>query len=135
MMERWRARLRAVRQLRGSKSSEMNRLVERQREALGLGLGIIRNAAGLEEVLVEIDSLRKHLRATPQSNLSDLIAAIELEDTLDVGAACAASALLREESRASPLPRRLSRNRSGLAPNHNLPKRESRDPAFEGRAG
>lgn len=101
MLARWGARLQNVRRLRGPKSSEMNRLVERQREALGLGLGIIRNAAGLEDVLVEIDSLREQLRATPQSNLGDLIAAVELEDTLDVGAACAASALLREESRAS----------------------------------
>ena len=101
VLEPWRARLRAVRERRGSTSPEMDRLVERQREALGLGLGIIRNAAGLEEVLVEIDSLREQLSATPQSNLGDLIAAVELEDTLDVGAACAASALLREESRAS----------------------------------
>ena len=101
VLERWRARLQNVRRLRGSKPSEMNRLVERQREALGLGLGIIRNAAGLEDVLVEIDSLREQLKATPQSNLGDLIAAVELEDTLDVGATCAASALLREESRAS----------------------------------
>ena len=99
--EHWRARLRAVRRQRGSTSPEMDRLAEQQREAFGLGLGIVRNAAGLGEVLAAIDSLREGLRAAPQSNLGDLISAIELEDTLDVGAACAASALLREESRAS----------------------------------
>jgi succinate dehydrogenase/fumarate reductase flavoprotein subunit len=48
-----------------------------------------------------LTTLAQDLAALPRSTLGDVVAASEIEDMCRVGAACAASALLREESRAA----------------------------------
>ncbi len=101
VLERWQRRLRKVSNEGRSRSSEIDRLAERQRQVIHLGIGIVRNAESLGEAIGELDSIRQGITTNPQLSYGDLIASVELDDMCEVGDACAKSALLREESRAS----------------------------------
>jgi fumarate reductase (CoM/CoB) subunit A len=97
----WRERLQSVNADGRRPAHELMALFEEQRNAVGVGLGIVRNRSGLERLLSELERIRERVAAAEQRRLVDLLAALELEDMCDVGRACASSALVREESRGA----------------------------------
>ncbi|MGH9321372.1 MAG: hypothetical protein ACRD21_10595, partial [Vicinamibacteria bacterium] len=101
VVHKWRNRLQMLEGERGSVPPELDALAKEQRAAIGVGLGIIRSGSGLRKLLSQLDSLRERQESCPPKALADLMAAVELEDVGEVATACAASALLREESRAA----------------------------------
>jgi len=97
----WRKRLEGVEANGARPADEFMSLFEEQRNAIGVGLGIVRNRSGLERLLRELERVREGVAAATQRRLVDLHAALELEDMCEVGTACSVSALLREESRGA----------------------------------
>jgi fumarate reductase (CoM/CoB) subunit A len=97
----WRRRLDRIEVAATQAAPEFDALVERQQQAMILGIGIVRTAAGLEAALAEIERIRGTLAELRTRTLGDMLIAHEISDLCSVGAACAESALLREESRAA----------------------------------
>jgi fumarate reductase (CoM/CoB) subunit A len=101
IIEFWRRRLGGIEWASAEVSPGFAALVERQQQAMSVGLGIVRTAAGLERALAEIEGIRTALAGLRVRTVGDLVTAAEIEDMCAVGAAVAESALLREESRAA----------------------------------
>jgi succinate dehydrogenase/fumarate reductase flavoprotein subunit len=99
--KRWAERLSRVRSDTADASPEMDAILAHLQHAMELGLGIVRTADQLKMASAEADAIRERVESLPQESIGDLVAAMELEDMCDVAQACAASALLRTESRAA----------------------------------
>ncbi len=97
----WVARLEDVRSAASDVAPELKEALAAFRQAMWLGLGIVRTAEGLERARTEAAAMRARVAGLPQETLGALIAAVELEQLAAAGTACAASALLRTESRAA----------------------------------
>jgi len=97
----WADRLKAVSSSVSTTEPGFDDLIEYQRNAMSLGLGIVRTGGGLRQALTEIAIIRERLRRLDVTTLGELLASLEIEDLCVVGSACAESALLREESRAA----------------------------------
>ena len=100
-IERWAGRLAAARSASSQVAPAFDELIEYQQTAMSLGLGIVRTGAGLRHALGEIEVIRQKLGLLNVANLGELLISLEIEDLCVVGAACAESALVREESRAA----------------------------------
>jgi aspartate oxidase len=99
--ERWAVRLAAVEDPASEVSPTIRAELAAFREAMWLGLGIVRTGAGLEHARTQAEAMAERARATPAKTLGDLVALVELEHLALTGAAATASALLRTESRAA----------------------------------
>ncbi len=82
-------------------AAESESLGERLRHVMGMKLGLVRTAQGLDEAVRETHAIREAAQALPVRNQSELIAAAELEDLCATALACASSALCRVESRGA----------------------------------
>ena len=98
---RWARRLAAVRDPSADISPEPKAALAAFREAMWLGLGIVRTENGLGKALAEAEAVLDRVAATPAQTLGDLVAVIERAHLAQTARACAASALLRTESRAA----------------------------------
>ncbi|PYM58499.1 MAG: hypothetical protein DMD79_19045, partial [Candidatus Rokuibacteriota bacterium] len=98
---RWAGRLGAVRDGSPDVSPELKAALAAFREAMWLGLGIVRTENGLGKALAEAEAVLDRVAATPAQTLGDLVAATERAHLAQTARACAASALLRTESRAA----------------------------------
>jgi fumarate reductase (CoM/CoB) subunit A len=101
IVSKWLFRLSKIRDKNTNVSSELRAILKTFREAMWLGLGIVRTADGLRQALIEVTTTRMKVAALSTERLGDLIAHIELENLCDVATASASSALLRTESRAA----------------------------------
>jgi fumarate reductase (CoM/CoB) subunit A len=97
----WADRLSRVRSGTVDASPEMDEILAYLQETIGLGLGIVRTADQLKMAAATADKIRERIASVSQESTGDVVAALELEHLCDVGRACAASALLRTESRAA----------------------------------
>jgi len=97
----WDRRLAAVRSDATDASAAMDDLLAQLQERMWFGVGIVRTADGLGAAMADAAQIRERAAAAAQETVGDLVAAIELADLCDVGAAIAASALARTESRAA----------------------------------
>ena len=80
---------------------EFGALHEELKEAMTLGVGIVRSADGMRKATADARAIAERLAQLPISSLGDLTSAMEIEDLCVIGIACAQSALTREESRAA----------------------------------
>lgn len=94
-------RLQAVGSDSTTPAPEFGVLHEQLKQAMTLGIGIVRTAKGLEQAIADAGSIAERLAQLPVQTLGDLTAAIEIEDLCAIGTACALSALARKESRAA----------------------------------
>jgi fumarate reductase (CoM/CoB) subunit A len=94
-------RLRAIQSDSVTPAPEFGKLHEELKEAMTLGIGIVRTAEGLERAVVDAGAIRERLDRLPVQTMGDLTVAIEIEDLCSIGTACALSALARKESRAA----------------------------------
>jgi fumarate reductase (CoM/CoB) subunit A len=97
----WIARLKDVRSEASDVAPAWKECLTAFRRAMWLGLGIVRTAEGLGRALAEAGAVSERVAALPRETLGELVAALELEQLAAAGTACAASALLRTESRAA----------------------------------
>jgi fumarate reductase (CoM/CoB) subunit A len=97
----WARRLTEVRSDSPDVSSESKARLAAFRQAMWLGLGIVRTAEGLRQALDEAAVVRARAAAALPETLGELVAAVELEQLAATAHACAASAALRTESRAA----------------------------------
>jgi len=95
------ARLQALRSDATSPAPEFAALHEQLKQAMTLGIGIVRTAKGLERAIADAAAIAERLTGLPVQTLGDLTAAIEIEDLCSISTACALSALARNESRAA----------------------------------
>ena len=100
-VQRWADRLSRVRSDTADASPEMDAILAHLQHAMELGLGIVRTADQLRVASAEADAIRDRVESLPRDSIGDLVAALELNHLCDVAQACAASALLRTESRAA----------------------------------
>lgn len=100
-VRRWIRRLAAVRDESSDVSPDLKAQLVAFREAMWLGLGIVRTEAGLGKALAEAEAVRNRAAATASGTLGDLVAVTELEHLAVTAACAAASATLRTESRAA----------------------------------
>jgi fumarate reductase (CoM/CoB) subunit A len=98
---RWARRLAALESETTDASAAMDALLQRLRDRMWLGIGIVRTAEGLRGAQEDLAEIRTQTASLPQATVGDLVAAIELEDLCAVGDAVAACALARTESRAA----------------------------------
>ena len=98
---RWTRRLAAVSTGATDASPAMDALLQRLRDRLWLGIGLVRTPEGLRGAREDLVEIRAETAALPQSTVGDLVAAVELEDLCAVGDAVAASASARTESRSA----------------------------------
>lgn len=80
---------------------EFGALHEELKQAMTLGVGIVRSAEGLLKATSDARTVRARLAGLPVRSLGDLTSALEIEDLCTIGEACAQSALARAESRAA----------------------------------
>jgi fumarate reductase (CoM/CoB) subunit A len=80
---------------------EFGALHDELKQAMTLGVGIVRAADGLLKAAGDAGAIRDRLAQFPVRSLGDLTAALEIEDLCNIGTACARSALARKESRAA----------------------------------
>jgi fumarate reductase (CoM/CoB) subunit A len=97
----WTRRLKEVRSESPDLSPESKARLAAFRQAMWLGLGIVRTAAGLRQALDEAAATQARAAAAAPETLGELVAAVELEQLAATAHACAASAGLRTESRAA----------------------------------
>ena len=101
VVERWRRRLAGV----DSEATDVGPATKASlaafRDAMWLGLGIVRTEADLEKALAQARAVGDQAAAAHASTLGELVAGVELGHLAATAAACAASALLRTESRAA----------------------------------
>ena len=100
-IERIGRRLQDVSSDSATASPAFGALHQELKEAMTLGIGIVRTAQGLERAVVDANAIRERLNALPVQTLGDLTAAMEIQDLCIIGNACALSALARKESRAA----------------------------------
>src|SRR5262249_13588536 len=98
---RWARRLAAIRDERPDVSAELKAALTAFRDAMWLGLGIVRTEAGLGKALAQAEATEAPLGAMEPGTLGELVAATELGHLAAAATACAASALFRTESRAA----------------------------------
>jgi succinate dehydrogenase/fumarate reductase flavoprotein subunit len=94
-------RLKAVQSDSTDASPKFGILYDELKQAMTLGIGIVRTASGLVRAIAIATSIRERLAGLPVVTMGDLTASIEIEDMCMIGMACASSALHREESRAA----------------------------------
>jgi fumarate reductase (CoM/CoB) subunit A len=97
----WVRRLKEVRSESPDVSPESKARLAAFRQAMWLGLGIVRTAEGLRQALDEAAAVGARAAAAVPETLGELVAAVELEQLAATAHACAASAALRTESRAA----------------------------------
>jgi len=97
----WAARLKEVRSETSDVAPAWKAELAAFRQAMWLGLGIVRTEPGLARAEAEAAAVRARAEAAVPETLGDLVAAVELGQLADTAAACAASARLRTESRAA----------------------------------
>ncbi len=100
-VRRWAGRLEALRDATSDVSPELKAALTTFREAMWLGLGIVRTDAGLGKAQAEAAATRERAAVTPAATLGDLVATTELGQLAATAAAVASSALFRTESRAA----------------------------------
>ncbi|MCC6889223.1 MAG: FAD-binding protein [Hyphomicrobiales bacterium] len=71
------------------------------KQAMNLGIGIVRSHAGLAGALADADAISDRLAGLAPRSLGELIAAMEIADLCAIGRVCAESAMARTESRAA----------------------------------
>ena len=98
---RWAGRLERLRDATSDVSPELKGALVAFREAMWLGLGIVRTEAGLGKALAEAAATRERAAVTPAATLGDLVATTELGQLAATAVAVASSALFRTESRAA----------------------------------
>jgi fumarate reductase (CoM/CoB) subunit A len=101
VVERWAGRLQRARSAKSELQPGFEELIRHQQNEMSLGLGIVRTGDGLRRAESEIAGIRERLAGLEVTSLGEVLAAMEIEDLCAVGAACARSALMREESRAA----------------------------------
>lgn len=100
-VERIGARLEALSSQAVDAAPEFGALHWELKQAMTLGIGIVRTAEGLRKAVADAGGIRDRLAGLPAHSLGDLAAALEIDDLCAIGAACALSAMARTESRAS----------------------------------
>src|SRR5262245_20509916 len=100
-LARWMRRLGAIRDERSDVSAGLKASLAAFREAMWLGLGIVRTEAGLHKAGAHAEAIAAEAGETPTETLGELVAATELEHLAAAARASTASALLRTESRAA----------------------------------
>jgi succinate dehydrogenase/fumarate reductase flavoprotein subunit len=94
-------KLQAIRSDSTTPAPEFGVLHEELKQAMTLGIGIVRTAEGLEQAIADAAAIRGRLAGLSVQTVGDLTTAIEIEDLCAIGTACALSALARKESRAA----------------------------------
>jgi len=100
-LARWTRRLAAIRDEGSEVSAELKATLAAFRDAMWLGLGIVRTEAGLAKAGAQAEATEAHLAALGPETLGELVAATELGHLAVAARASAASALFRTESRAA----------------------------------
>ena len=77
---------------------EFANLHDELKQAMTLGIGIVRTAEGLQTAVADAAAIRERLSGLPVRSLGDLTAALDIDDLCSIGTACAASAFARTES-------------------------------------
>jgi fumarate reductase (CoM/CoB) subunit A len=98
---RWARRLAAIRDEGSEVSPELKAALTTFRDAMWLGLGIVRTEAGLGKAMAQAEATEAHVGAMEPSTLGELVAATELAHLAAAASACVVSALFRTESRAA----------------------------------
>lgn len=96
-----RQRLQAIESNSATPAPEFGALHEELKQAMTLGIGIVRTAEGLERAIADAGAIRERLARLPVQTMGDLTTAIEIDDLCSIGTVCALSALARKESRAA----------------------------------
>ena len=100
-LARWTRRLAAVRDEGSEVSAELKATLAAFRDAMWLGLGIVRTEAGLAKAAAQAEATEAQLGELRPETLGELVAATELGHLAVAARASAASALFRTESRAA----------------------------------
>ena len=100
-LRRWARRLAAIRDESSEVSPEFKTALTAFRDAMWLGLGIVRTEAGLSKAAAQAAAIEERAEDKGSGTLGDLVAATELGHLAAVARASAASALFRTESRAA----------------------------------
>jgi succinate dehydrogenase/fumarate reductase flavoprotein subunit len=100
-LEHWARRLAAIRDDGAEVSAALKASLVGFRDAMWLGLGIVRTGAGLGTAEAQAEAIREEMAASVLETLGELVAATELEHLAAAAAASAASASFRTESRAA----------------------------------
>ena len=100
-LARWTRRLAAVREEGSEVSAELKATLAAFRDAMWLGLGIVRTEAGLAKATAQAEATEAQLGELRPETLGELVAATELGHLAVAARASAASALFRTESRAA----------------------------------
>jgi succinate dehydrogenase/fumarate reductase flavoprotein subunit len=100
-LARWTGRLAAIRDEGSEVSSELKAALTAFRDAMWLGLGIVRTEAGLSTAAAHAGATEEHVAGMRIATLGELVAATELGHLAAAARASAASALFRSESRAA----------------------------------
>jgi fumarate reductase (CoM/CoB) subunit A len=98
---RWARRLGAIRDERSDVSVGLKASLTAFRDAMWLGLGIVRTEAGLHKAAAHAAAIAADVAEMPLETLGELVAATELDHLAAAATASTASALLRTESRAA----------------------------------
>ena len=100
-LARWTGRLAAIRDEGSEVSPELKATLTAFRDAMWLGLGIVRTEAGLGKAVAHAEATEAHMAGLRPATLGELVAATELGHLAVAARASAASALFRTESRAA----------------------------------
>jgi fumarate reductase (CoM/CoB) subunit A len=100
-LARWTRRLAAIRDEGSEVSAELKATLTAFRDAMWLGLGIVRTEAGLAKAAAQAEATEAQLGELRPPTLGELVAATELGHLAVAARASAASALFRTESRAA----------------------------------
>jgi fumarate reductase (CoM/CoB) subunit A len=100
-VERIKERIEAVSSDAVDSAPEFGALHEELKQAMTLGIGIVRTAEGLRKAVANARTIGERVAQLPVHSLGDLTAALDIEDLCTVGTACAMNAMARTESRAS----------------------------------
>jgi fumarate reductase (CoM/CoB) subunit A len=100
-VDRWARRLASIRDESAEVSPELKAALTAFRDAMWLGLGIVRTEAGLGAARACAEATEARMVDAPTETLGELVAAVELGHLAAAAAASATSALFRTESRAA----------------------------------
>jgi len=98
---RWAHRLATIGDESSEVSPDLKTTLTAFRDAMWLGLGIVRTEAGLVKAAAQAEATESQVNALRLETLGELVAATELGHLAAAATACAASALFRTESRAA----------------------------------
>jgi fumarate reductase (CoM/CoB) subunit A len=98
---RWERRLAALRDERSDVPADLKATLTAFRDAMWLGLGIVRTEAGLAKAAAHAEATAEHAAGLRPESLGELVALTELNHLALAARASAASALFRTESRAA----------------------------------